>query len=199
VDPVVSQPGISAEGRRMLLAHARRTLEAAVRGQGASAGGPTAIPPALRVPRGAFVTLTEHGELRGCMGRLDFERPLWDNVTLAAVSAALDDPRFAPVQVGELPLLGLEVSVLEPPEDLPDVSRFDPMIHGIIIEQGGRRGLLLPQVARERGWDARTTLENVCWKAGLPTDAWMSPRSQLMVFRAEVFSEDDEVGPAVLE
>jgi AmmeMemoRadiSam system protein A len=182
---------LSSDDRRFLLELARRTIESAVRGADPPEPDPRALPTSLRAPHGAFVTLTERGELRGCMGRLDFERAVWANVMLAAASSALDDPRFPPVRASELPLLALEVSVLEQPVDLPDVSEFRPAEHGIIIEHGRRRGLLLPQVARERGWDSRTTLENVCWKAGLSADAWRDRQSRLMVFRAEVFSESE--------
>jgi AmmeMemoRadiSam system protein A len=138
----------------------------------------------------AFVTLTKGGELRGCIGRMDYARPLWRNLLDAARAAAVEDPRFPPVATDELPALRLEISVLESPRVLADVTQFDPQRQGIIVEHGWRSALLLPQVAREHGWDAAKTLETVCWKAGLPADAWREPDARLQVFEAFVFGEE---------
>ncbi len=140
-------------------------------------------------PHAAFVTLKKHGELRGCIGKMDFGRPLWENVVHAAVLSAMEDPRFERVRPEELPELRLEISVLEPPVSLARVEDFDAQQHGIIIEKGVRHALLLPKVAQEYGWDERKTLETVCWKAGLPPDAWREPDARLQVFTAVDFAE----------
>ena len=123
---------------------------------------------------GAFVTLKREGRLRGCIGTLECRRPLAEEVARVAVSAALEDPRFSPLRPEELPGLEIEVSILGP---LERIDPFDPSAieigrHGLVVEQGRRRGLLLPQVATEWGWDREQFLSQTCTKAGLPADAW---------------------------
>jgi AmmeMemoRadiSam system protein A len=185
---------VSEAGRGKLLAWARAAIAAAL-GVGPELRiGDADLTDDLRAPHGAFVTLKEEGELRGCIGRLDFEVPLWKNVLRSAVSSALEDPRFEPLAAGELPSVRLEISVLEPPVPLPDPAGFDPQVHGIIVELRGRRALLLPKVAQEYGWDARKTLETVCWKAGLPPAAWRDPAARLTVFTAFDFAEERGAG-----
>jgi AmmeMemoRadiSam system protein A len=170
---------------------ARRTIEAAVcaKPRPSLAGGETS--PAIAEPAAAFVTLRRDGELRGCIGLMRFEVPLWINVREAAAAAALDDPRFAPVDASEVSSLQLEVSVLEPPVELADPSLFEVGRHGIVVEQGGRRALLLPQVAAEMGWNAEQMLQAVCRKAGLPPSAWRDGRTRLYVFESACFSEEE--------
>ena len=185
----MNAPPIDRDEQEKLLRWVRATIEAAVR------GGPLMeIPDAelserLRAPHGVFVTLKKGGELRGCIGKMDFEQPLWKNALTAAVASALEDPRFPPVKPDELADLSIEISVLNPPEDLPRPEMFDVTRHGIIIEKGWRHGLFLPKVAAEQGWDATKTLEMVCWKAGLPADAWRDPAARLQVFTAFEFGE----------
>ena len=146
---------------------------------------------ALGESRGAFVTLRRRadGELRGCIGNLVAARPLVETVSRMAVAAATEDPRFAPLTAGELDQVAIEISALGPlrpirPEEV-EVGR-----HGLLIGQGGRRGVLLPQVPVEHGWDRETFLVHTCWKAGLPEDAWRDPEAELMGFTASVFSEE---------
>jgi len=181
---------LNEQERRKLLRWARQTVEAAVRGDTQIAIPESELTEALRAPHGAFVTLKEQDELRGCIGRMDFERPLWENVMAAAVSSALEDPRFTPVQTEELSALQLEISVLNPPEVIPSARLFDAQRHGIIVEKGWNHALLLPKVAQEFGWDAEKTLETVCLKAGLPPDAWRDPETRLHVFTAIDFGEE---------
>lgn len=192
--PAAPAAPVGEAGQRRLLALARAAIASAL-----GVGPQVRISDAdltddLRAPHGAFVTLKEEGELRGCIGRLDFEVPLWTNVIRSAVSSALEDPRFEPLEAGELPSVLIEISVLEPPVPLPDPAGFDPQVHGIIVELRGRRALLLPKVAQEYGWDARMTLETVCRKAGLPPDAWRDPAARLMVFTAFDFAEERRSG-----
>jgi len=177
--------------QRQLLAIARRSIETAVRHDpfaGVVEGAPSA---GMEEPAAAFVTIHEHGQLRGCIGLMRFEYPLWRNVRDAAAAAALDDPRFLPVDESELPALELEVSVLDPPVELPDPAGFVAGRHGIVAERGMRRALLLPQVATEMGWDEKQMLEAVCRKANLPGDSWRDPSTKLSVFESTCFSEAD--------
>ena len=159
-------------------------------------GGGAVLSKALLEPAAAFVTLREAGDLRGCIGLLRFEVPLWENVRDAAAAAALDDPRFYPVGAEEVADLRIEVSVLEPPVRIADPSEFQAGRHGIVIEKGSCRGLLLPQVAPEMGWGNREMLEGVCHKAGLPPDAWRDPATRLYVFESVCFGEPAAQGVA---
>jgi AmmeMemoRadiSam system protein A len=178
---------LTAGERETLLRAAREALAAHF------AGRAPALPAgagALGEPRGAFVTLHRQrdGELRGCVGLLRSDRPLVETVARMAVAAATEDGRFEPVVAAELPGLRLEVSALGSlhpirPEQV-EVGR-----HGLLIGLGGRRGVLLPQVAVEHGWDRETFLAHTCWKAGLPEDAWRGHDVELLGFTAEVFGE----------
>jgi AmmeMemoRadiSam system protein A len=174
--------------QRQLLAIARRAIEAAVC---RDVPGPAVEPrsPRLSEPAAAFVTIHERGSLRGCIGLMRFETELWQNVRDAAAAAALDDPRFLPVDESELATLELEISVLDPPVDLPSPSGFVAGRHGIVVERGGHRALLLPQVATEMGWDETQMLEAVCRKANLPSDAWREASTRLLVFESTCFDE----------
>ncbi len=177
---------LTREERSAALEIARGALEAHFRGERGhwpAAGG-------LAQPRGAFVTLhrREDDELRGSIGTMEAERPLAEAVARMAVAAATQDGRFDPVTADELPALRIEISALGPlqpirPEEV-EVGR-----HGLLISQGRRRGVLLPQVPVEHGWDRETFLAHTCWKAGLPEDAWRRPGTELLAFTAEVFGE----------
>ena len=173
-----------------LLSWARRAIEQAVRGEKLTPVPTAELTPAIRSPHAAFVTLKKRGELRGCIGKMDFARPLWENVIGAAVASALDDPRFEPVMPEELPELHLEISVLEPPVALARIEAFDAQRHGIIIEKDYRHALLLPKVAQEYGWNEAQVLDCLCRKAGLPGDAWREADARLEVFTAVDFAED---------
>ena len=181
---------VDREEQQKLSRWVRATIEAAVRGESLTEIPDTELTERLCAPHGVFVTLKEGGELRGCIGKMDFERPLWENALEAAVASALEDPRFPPVEPHELSEISIEISILNPPEDLPRAELFDPLRQGIIVQKGWRHALLLPKVAQEQGWDARKTLETVCWKAGLPTDAWRDPAARLQVFTAFDFGEE---------
>ncbi len=172
-----------------LLRLAREAVEASVRGTSPPRPDPERLPAAVRRHGAAFVTLHEHGELRGCMGQLDWERAAWENVVAAGTIVPCEDPRFRPVSPAELPSIRLEVSVLAPPAELVSAAEFDARTAGIIVERGGCRALLLPQVAEEFGWDSATTLQAVCEKAGLAGDAWRWPGTRLRSFRSVRASE----------
>jgi AmmeMemoRadiSam system protein B/AmmeMemoRadiSam system protein A len=139
-------------------------------------------------PRGVFVTLRKHGELRGCIGFIEPVYPLSQAVIRAAIFAATEDPRFPRVEPGELKDLQLEISVLTPLKEIMNPGLVQVGRHGIVLAQGGQRGLLLPQVPVENGWDRETYLCEGCLKAGLPADAWKKG-AKLFVFEAIVFRE----------
>ncbi len=187
---VGSPPELTAAERSSLLRLARAAVEAAARGSSVPVLDDHLITPGLAAPRAAFVTLRERdGELRGCIGNLDDERPTWANVAVAARSAAIRDPRFPPIRPSELAGLVIDVNVLGDPVDLPDVALFDPVVHGVIVERDGRRALLLPNVGPPISWGAEETLDAVCRKAGLPGDAWRRQGTRLRVFATTEFSE----------
>jgi uncharacterized protein len=176
---------LTPDEQQALLRVARGALEARVRGRSAPAranGG------ALEAPLGAFVTIHNGEELRGCLGRLDVDAPLAATIADLAAIVSDSDPRFPPVSAAELPALDVEISVLTPEREITSVTEIDVGRHGLIVERGYRRGLLLPQVATERGWDAETFLAHTCQKAGLPEDAWRRG-ARILVFEAQVFSE----------
>jgi uncharacterized protein len=139
---------------------------------------------------GAFVTLKRGGRLRGCIGTLECRRALAHEVARVAVSAATADPRFEPLTASELEGLEIEVSVLGPlePIDPFDEHAFEIGRHGLVVELGSRRGLLLPQVATEWGWDREAFLSQTCVKAALPHDAWRKG-AKVHRFSGEVFGD----------
>lgn len=158
-------------------------------------------PPALpegEPPRAVFVTWrrTGDGELRGCIGNLHPIHPLSRAVALNSVAAATRDPRFEPVTAAELPELSVEISVLSAFEEVAP-EQVEAGRHGLLIEARGKRGLLLPQVAREHGWNDRDLLEHTCLKAGLDLDDWRSRDAKLMAFTAEVFGERGSRSPMI--
>jgi AmmeMemoRadiSam system protein A len=137
---------------------------------------------------GAFVTLHSDGDLRGCIGHIERTLPLGKVVPQCAVAACSTDPRFPPVTALELARIDIEISLLGPLEPISGPGDIEIDRHGLMIEQGWQRGLLLPQVATEWKWDASTFLAQTCHKAGLPRDAWKQGAT-LYRFEAEVFGE----------
>jgi len=137
---------------------------------------------------GAFVTLTRQGRLRGCIGSAARDEPLVDVVARCAADAATRDPRFTALPLAELAEVELEISVIGPFERVDDVARIAVGRHGLVVEQGAHRGLLLPQVATERGWDRNTFLSQTCVKAGLAEHAWQQG-AVVSIFEAYVFGE----------
>ncbi|MGI5818594.1 MAG: AmmeMemoRadiSam system protein A [Armatimonadota bacterium] len=141
--------------------------------------------------RAVFVTLHKHGQLRGCIGSLEAHEPLAEAVRSSAISAATRDPRFPPVSADEVDDVEIEISVLSPLERVERPEDIVVGIHGVMVADGMRRGVFLPQVAPEQGWDRDTMLCYLCaHKAGLPADAWRGD-AELHVFTTQVFSEAD--------
>jgi AmmeMemoRadiSam system protein A len=173
--------------KHALLDVARRAVTAQVTG-GALPPAPSAT--GLPEASGVFVTIKERGELRGCLGTLRATGPLAEQVARCAAEAASEDPRFSPVTVSELSEVSVEVSVLGPLEriDPADPNAITLGRHGLVAEQGSRRGLLLPQVATEWGWTIEQFLGQTCLKAGLRADAWQHGAG-ISRFDAEVFRE----------
>ena len=172
--------------RMVLLSLARSAIVAHVCGLPAPAPEMTGV--CLR-RAGGFVTLLGHdGSLRGCIGHIDDDQPLGRVVSRCAVAAASDDPRFSMVGEHELSTLQIELSLLGPLEPISGPSAIEIGRHGLVIERDRFRGVLLPQVATEHGWDVQTFLAHTCRKAGLPDDAWKSG-AMLWRFEAEVFGE----------
>lgn len=166
----------------VLRAAARDAIEAHVLGRPPSRSMLEEAPD-LRGWAATFVTLrSADGTLRGCIGELDARRPLVESVRGNAVSAAVRDPRFSPVGPDELDGLQIALSVLTPPRIVGDASDVVVGRHGLIVERGPRRGVLLPEVAVDHGWDRETFLAATCRKAGLSLDAWRDPETRLAVF-----------------
>jgi len=176
---------LSRQEKDALLDIARKSVESAVRDHKLCEC--LSSREALQEDRGAFVTLTKAGELRGCIGYVAPTEPLYLTVRDAAMMAALRDTRFPPVTAKELPAIQYEISVLSPMQHVLDVREIRVGQHGLLIRKGGREGLLLPQVALDEGWDRVTFLEELCVKAGLPRQAWLDAGADLFRFTALVF------------
>lgn len=177
---------IDPAGRRELLDVARRSVTAAVKGEPFTPEVPVSGP--LAEERGAFVTLTKDGALRGCIGRVVANDALVRVVAEMAKAAALDDPRFAPLAGEELERISIEISAMSPVRAIDGPDDVVVGRDGLIIRSGSRGGLLLPQVAGEQGWDAVRFLEETCRKAGLDRTAWREG-ARIEAFHAEVWSE----------
>ena len=175
----------SAEERAEMLRLAHEAIEAAL------AGRKLELNPAserLLEPRGAFSTLHLEGNLRGCVGYVYPVKPLCRTVAETAAAAAFNDTRFPAVTAEEAPRLKVEISVLSPLVAIA-AEDIEAGRHGLVVTLGSRRGLLLPQVAVEFGWDAPTFLQETCHKAGLPPDAW-ERGAIIEAFTAEVFHDE---------
>jgi len=146
----------------------------------------------LQSRKGAFVSIHVEGMLRGCIGLLAPDRELYKVVQSCVLSAAFEDMRFSPITLEELSRLNIEISVLTPFQRLHDVNSIEIGKHGLLISKGFHRGLLLPQVATEYGWDRKTFLAQTCRKAGLPESAWNDPDTIIHTFEAEVFSDEKQ-------
>jgi len=192
---------LTDEERQELLRLARQSVETSVRHrQDRVPGGNRAARQDVRTfrgrlaePGGAFVTIHVGADLRGCIGYIESPLPLGEVVWEVAEKAALEDPRFPPMTETELGDSSLEVSVLSPLRKIVDVNEIQVGTHGILLELGHRRGLLLPQVATEQGWDRQRFLEGTARKAGLPRDAWKDPEASLYIFSADIVQEEHHV------
>jgi len=180
---------LSEEEKKYLLKLARYTLEKYFNLPAEKL--PDLKTPNLEKPLGVFVTLMKQGELRGCIGYPEPVKPLKEAVVDMAISAAVNDPRFFPVESREVGELEIEISVLSPLKKIQSIEEVEVGKHGLVIQRGNQRGLLLPQVASEHHWDRETFLSHTCMKAGLPVDAWQWDDVEIYIFSAEVFNEKD--------
>jgi AmmeMemoRadiSam system protein A len=177
---------LSTEEKEKLLAIARESITCHVKGEQV---------PVFDVKEenllkcvGCFVTIKSDGKLRGCLGQFTSGKPLHMLVREMAVAAATRDPRFYPMRNEDLANFELEISVLSPLERIDSVDEIEVGKHGLYIEKNFYRGVLLPQVAVEYGWDRNTFLSQTCLKAGLGKDDWKD-EAEIYIFSAEVFAE----------
>ena len=176
------------EQRKTLLAVARDTVEAVINRR--KTEKPASDDPDLNAPCGCFVTLKNHGNLRGCIGQFVSSEPLIELIAEMAKASSTGDPRFManPITPAELDSLDVEISVLSPLEPTDDPLGLQLGAHGIYIKKGRASGCFLPQVATETGWTKEEFLSYCCsHKAGLPADAWKDPDTEVYLFSADVF------------
>ncbi|MBN2376490.1 MAG: AmmeMemoRadiSam system protein A [Sedimentisphaerales bacterium] len=177
--------------KKSLLNVARKVVELAVRRQPISTFD--SEDPLFNEPRGCFVTLHNHGQLRGCIGQFQPSASLLKTIRELAV-AATQDSRFLsnPITPAELSAIDIEISVLSPLEQTDDPLSLELGKHGIYIKQGYHSGCFLPQVATETGWNREEFLSNCCGgKAGLSPHAWKQSDTEVYLFTAEIFGEKD--------
>jgi len=196
----MSSPQFTPDQSTLLLRHARLEVESAVRNRHPN----TPLPADLSATpvTGVFVTLKLRGDLRACIGhwRDTDDTPLGPALTNSAHSAATRDHRFTPIGESELPHLTIELSILFNSQlveaDGSDrIAAVEVGRHGLLLEDSRHRGLLLPQVATERGWDARTFLQHTAIKAGLPKNAWKKRSTELTTFEAVKSIDDPSIHP----
>jgi AmmeMemoRadiSam system protein B/AmmeMemoRadiSam system protein A len=186
---------MSTEDRKALLTLARSAIEAKLV-KGAKVKRPEPPSPALTVEKGCFVTLHKHGQLRGCIGTIEPVSSLVECVEENAQNAAFRDPRFPSLSAEELQETDIEVSVLSVPQrvsfkDGEDLKRkLEPMVHGVILSRGVHRSTFLPQVWKQLP-DKEQFLEHLCLKGGMSPKAWQDPDTEVKVYQAEVFGEED--------
>jgi uncharacterized protein len=187
-DSLSSQNEFTSEERGILLRLAHQSILSKFESGNISLDPPS---PHLAESRGVFTTIYLHGALHGCVGFIQPVASLYRNVAETARSAAFEDTRFPAITHEEAPNLEVSLSILSPLTPIA-AEKIEIGRHGLLISKSGQRGLLLPQVPIEHGWDRITFLEQTCRKAGLPTDAWKTDAS-IEAFTAEIFSDKDGV------
>jgi AmmeMemoRadiSam system protein A len=141
--------------------------------------------------RAVFVTLFNHKELRGCIGHLEAYKPLGEAVAEMAIAAAIDDNRFLPVTLEELPKIKIEVSVLSPMQRISDISEIKLGEHGVIVKNGSHGGTFLPEVAEHFNYNLEEFLNSLCaHKAGLLPNAWQDPKTEIYIFKTQKIYEE---------
>lgn len=180
--------------KQTLLRLARHSIEYAVRGKTLPPLDLQALPSSVREQGASFVTLTIHGDLRGCIGTLEAYQPLAEDVREHAVAAALQDPRFPPLSESELDRINIEVSRLTAPHELEYTSsedllkKLNPHVDGVILKHGSRRATFLPQVW-EKIPDPIEFLNQLCYKMGAPASLWRDAKLQVYIYQVEEFHE----------
>jgi AmmeMemoRadiSam system protein B/AmmeMemoRadiSam system protein A len=191
IKPKESNPDLTEEDKKQLLTLARKTISYVLQNQRvpqASELGVT-ISDAMSSPRAAFVTLTKSGRLRGCIGDIFAQRPLYKSVILNAINASLNDRRFSPVTEAECKDIKIEISALTSPQPIDSYNKIRIGIDGVVLRKDDNSAVFLPQVAPKYGWDLNQTLTQLSLKAGLPPEAWKEGAS-FTVFQADVFGEE---------
>ncbi len=186
---------LSIEEKELLLSLAREGISAAVCGVrevDEVLAGRSLDNPRLNRKMGVFVTLKEEGALRGCIGVIHPEEPLYRTVIEAAISSAVRDPRFFPLTEEEIGSTTIEISVLSQFRRVYDEEDIHVGEHGLLLRNGLNAGLLLPQVATEYGWNREEFLEQCCRKAGMGPGCWRENGTEIMIFSAWVFGEKDD-------
>ncbi|MBI2620299.1 MAG: AmmeMemoRadiSam system protein A [Ignavibacteriales bacterium] len=179
--------------KRTLLRLAREHIESVL--QKLPPPFPSSISAALQEPTGVFVTLRKEGDLRGCIGYVEARVPLIQAVSEVALKTAFEDPRFAPVGRQEMNDIEIEISVLSLLTEVKDFQEIEVGRHGLVIESGFARGLLLPHVATEHLWDREQFLTHTALKAGLPADSWKTGQARVFSFTTVTFSESEFLQP----
>jgi AmmeMemoRadiSam system protein B/AmmeMemoRadiSam system protein A len=180
--------GLGETEKQQLLKIARSAIEAKLRGQ--PVPEPESGSDKLSEKRGAFVTLTKAGQLRGCIGHIRGTQALDLTISQMAIAAATEDPRFPPMTADELDDVAIEISVMTPLKTITDPEEIEVGRDGIYIQKGYNSGLLLPQVATDYGWDRYEFLDHTCMKAGLPAGCWREG-AKIQIFSAQIFGEAD--------
>jgi AmmeMemoRadiSam system protein A len=181
---------ITLEEKKILLDIARTSIKSVFTGEKISEPD-YGKHPVFNSHSGAFVTLTKTGSLRGCIGYIISDRPLFETVCDAAIQASQNDPRFPSVHQSEIKDLSIEISVLSEPFSLNSYDEIEIGKHGLILEEKGRRGLLLPQVPIEHHMNREKYLDAICQKAGFQQGYWKTKQLKLNAFTATVFCEKD--------
>jgi len=177
---------LTDEEKKILLESARETITAKLDERKAVYSSTTKT---LETQCGAFVTLHKYGQLRGCIGNLVGVKPLYTTIRDMAIASAFEDPRFMSLSKKELEEIDIEISVLSPLIKIKSIDDIKIGEHGILIKRGFRSGTFLPQVAAEQKWSVNELITNVCLKAGMDTDSWKAPDTELFVYTAIVFGE----------
>jgi AmmeMemoRadiSam system protein A len=179
-------PALTGEQKQVLLSFARNTLQQYLETE------TTPLfrreDPVFQENQGAFVTLKKHGELRGCIGNMTQDLPLYQVVGRMALSAALHDSRFPRLSLSEFKDVKIEISVLTPYQRVESVDQIRIGQDGVLLKRSGRSAVFLPQVAPEQGWTRNEMLDNLCRKAGLASDCWKQD-AEFHIFQAVIFSE----------
>lgn len=199
-EPPSAPPALTTAERAYLLHLARQTIQRVVRGMSPPEPGPEEVPESLAAPRGCFVTLSREGQLRGCIGSIFPEEPLYLAVISRATAAALYDRRFPPVRPDELERIKIEVSVLSLPRRLEYgsaeqlLAQLRPGIDGVVLRVGRQQATYLPQVWEQLA-DKEQFLNHLAEKAGLQPSAWRSQQARVLVYQVEAFEEEEATAP----
>ena len=191
IKPKTSASELTEEDKKQLLTLARQSTVYFLQNRQApqTTDLDVIISDVMRHPRAAFVTLKKNSRLRGCIGDIFPQRPLYKSVILNAINASVNDRRFSPVTIAECNDITIEISALTPPKPVASYDEIRIGIDGVVLKKDGRSAIYLPQVAPEQGWDLSQTLTNLSLKARLPGDAWKEG-ANFLVFQAVVFGEE---------